>query len=59
MSERTFELDQNPVKWYQLILPRLFGRKMTSTDGGYRSTMYEWRGTFYMTEFRRAAIKYD
>ena len=40
----------NSAKWWELILPRLFGRKYTTQDEDVRLTFIMWRNGFYITK---------
>lgn len=38
---------------WTLLVARLFGRRFTGEDMGHQLIGYEWRGKFYLTDYRK------
>lgn len=37
---------------WKFLLAKLFGKRHSGTYGGYKITVYQWRGKFWVTECR-------
>ncbi len=38
-------------KWWQMIIPKMFGKKYRQLDGRYEVISYYYKGKIYITKF--------